>query len=455
MAATEIMHTDRGWRRLVRNWNWFWFTPRDPLLLGVMRILTGAVFCYSLVIYSFSLSDFLGPHAWFDLEAAQEAVMDQPKQAPSFTGRDNVPCAPTTIEEEQYRKDYADKFGVDPPCPFPRTKKEENYCERFRMQYGFDLRAYGLPPPQNDEQFDQVRAYADKWKLPMPPPYPKNQQEADEIDRYAKRWDVDPRRIYARGACACSIWFHVADPFWMGVTHALFITAAVLFTLGIGTRVTSLLTWFAAVNYIQRDTLVAYGVDTMMTILLLYLAIGPSGGALSLDRWLARWRRGRGAAPAPTQPALSANVALRLLQIHVCIIYAMAGLSKLQGNAWWDGTALWNVLGNFELAPMQFRLYHWLLHFLGDNQLYYELFLTGGVYFTLAFELLYPVWIWRPSTRWLILASAILLHGVIGTLMGLGTFALIMLIMNMAFLRDGEVAWMLALFGIEMPKAKA
>ena len=51
--------------------------------------------------------------------------------------------------------------------------------------------------------------------------------------------------------------------------------------------------------------------------------------------------------------SVSANFALRLLQIHVCIIYAAAGLSKLPGAKWWDGTAIWYTIANFEFAPMQ------------------------------------------------------------------------------------------------------
>jgi hypothetical protein len=255
-----------------------------------------------------------------------------------------------------------------------------------------------------------------------------------------------------------SIWLHVTDPFWMGVAHAVFVGAALLFTLGIGTRVTSFLTWFGVLNYIHRDNVILFGVDTMMTILVLYLAIGPSGSALSIDRLLSRWWKGRragGLAPwEPPQPSITANVAIRLLQIHVCIIYCMAGLAKLEGPAWWNGTALWNVLANFEFAPMNWLVYNWILRALGSNQLLFEIIMTGGVYFTMAFELLYAVWIWRPTTRWIILTAAIILHGVIGLFMGLQTFALMMLVLNMVFLRTEEVYWILAEFGLSGPTPK-
>ena len=142
---------------------------------------------------------------------------------------------------------------------------------------------------------------------------------------------------------------------------------------------------------------------------------------------------------------MAANVAIRLLQVHVCIIYFVSGISKLMGRAWWNGTAVWGAIANFELAPMQYQIYNILLHFVAHNELVFSTFLILGTYFTLAFEIGYPFLIWRPRFRRLFLASALLLHGMIGVVMGLKSFALIMLVMNLAFLTSGEahllIAW--------------
>jgi hypothetical protein len=455
MPSDTTFPADRGWRRLVRNWNAFWFTPRDPTLLGLLRILGGAIFTYSLVIYSFSLNDFLGPNAWFDRELVQEVILHSPRQVGPLSGHEFGPCPPRNQDEQLYGEEYQKKFGEWPPCPYPANAREAADCERFRMLFGFDLRALGLPPPQTEKQYKDAVLYAETWNRAMPPPYPKDANEVKAIDDYIRRYDVDPRRTYGRGDSSFSIWHHLNDPFWLGVTHGLFIAAALCFTLGIATRITSFVTWFAAISYITRNTAVVFGVDTMMAIVLLYMVIGPSGAALSVDRLLVNWwRRRRGEPTPPPRPLVTANLAIRLLQVHLCFIYAAAGLSKLLGPAWWNGTALWNVLANFEFAPMQFALYNWLLRFLGRHQLLFECVLTFGTYFTLWFEIMYAVWIWRPSTRWLILSAAILLHGVIGIFMGLGTFALIMLVMNMAFLRDEEVAWLLGQFGIDLQIAR-
>ena len=94
---------------------------------------------------------------------------------------------------------------------------------------------------------------------------------------------------------------------------------------------------------------------------------------------------------------------------------------------------------------MQFDLYLAFLRFLGRHQLLYDAFMTGGGLFTLVFEIGYAFLIWRPKLRWLFLGAAIMLHGGIGLFMGLKTFSLMMLVMNMAFLNKKEVDWFLGL----------
>src|SRR5262245_61492184 len=64
----------------LEGWNRFWFTPRDPTTLGLMRILTGLVTFYTFAAYSLDLQALIGPHAWLDLETRLETVRDEPTQ---------------------------------------------------------------------------------------------------------------------------------------------------------------------------------------------------------------------------------------------------------------------------------------------------------------------------------------------------------------------------------------
>ena len=63
-----------------------------------------------------------------------------------------------------------------------------------------------------------------------------------------------------------------------------------LFTLGLWTRITTVLTWCGVLCYIQRAPTTLFGMDTMMVITLFYLMLAPCGAALSLDRLLRTMR---------------------------------------------------------------------------------------------------------------------------------------------------------------------
>jgi predicted DCC family thiol-disulfide oxidoreductase YuxK len=112
-----------------------------------------------------------------------------------------------------------------------------------------------------------------------------------------------------------------------------------------------------------------------------------------------------------------------LIQLHLVFIYGMAGLAKLQGPAWWSGTALWGVLASAEFRQFDFTwlvAHPWLINLM-----------THG---SLAFEISYPVLIWVRVLRPLMIVGAILLHaGIAVTAPGLTEFGLAMIAGNLAF----------------------
>ena len=457
--------------RWLRSWEEFWFTPRDPSVLAFIRIACGAIVVYTLLAYSFKLQDMMGEHGWHDLELRDEMRRERPVFIPSLNWNEAGPLPePRTQWERDYLNRYRKEFGSNPPPPYPANDAEEKILHDFRRDRGIDLRINGLKPPKLPWHLKYAEEYTKAWRQP-PPAYPADEEEMREIDDYMRHFGgIDPRRRYDWGIPVFSLWFHVVDPQAMVVLHGFIVLCAFLFTIGFCTRITSALTWFGSLCYIHRNPTVLFGMDTMMTILLLYLMIGPSGAAFSVDRLIARWWSKvkpsvvqawyrfwklpipalSEIAPAPfteaPAPSVAANMAIRLLQINLCMIYCMSGLSKLQGPAWWNGTAVWMTVGCFEFAPMQFEFYLSFLRFLGKYQWLYDAFITGSGFFTLAFEIGYIFLIWRPKLRWVFLTGAILLHAGIGLFMGLKTFSLMMLVMNMAFLRKKEVYWLVGWF---------
>jgi hypothetical protein len=252
------------------------------------------------------------------------------------------------------------------------------------------------------------------------------QSAAEEA--YMTRWGANPRQTAGQGHSIWSAWFHVTDPVWMWVVHAGFLTAMLCFAAGFCTRVAAVLTWIGLQSYIQRTPVALFGMDTMMNLIVLYLMIGPSGAAFSVDRLLAgRRARREGWSLAGPQPSISANLAIRLLQVHFCIIYLAAGLSKLQGVSWWNGTAVWGTLANYEFCPVRIPVYLEMLRFLAAHRWLWELVMSTGTVFTLVFEIGFPFLVWNRRLRWLFIVGAVLLHGSIAVCMGLVSFSMMML----------------------------
>jgi hypothetical protein len=170
----------------------------------------------------------------------------------------------------------------------------------------------------------------------------------------------------------------------------------VLFTLGVAPRVTAVLAWLIASSFTANPAF-DDEVESLFAALTLYLAfgyllLGPWRGVSWLQRLLGPWRAcllapGQGA-PEPSQ---SVNVALRLLQVHLCVLLIASGLHKLQSGAWWAGVAHWYHLnppleitadgvGALALAA---RPYLFTLNMLG--------------YATLAWQLAFPAFAWRSG----------------------------------------------------------
>jgi hypothetical protein len=224
-----------------------------------------------------------------------------------------------------------------------------------------------------------------------------------------------------------------------------------LLMLGLGTRVVAVLAWALTLGYIHRTQASLFGMDTMIAILLLYLVVAPAGAALSLDRFLQRFRRSwaalskRQPAPAlPLAPSVSANVVLRLLQIHFCLIYLASGTSKLQGAAWWNGSAIWQTLANYEFTPVRFWFFTPMLQFLAEHRLLWEIFHAGSTIFTLSLEIGLPFLIWYPRWRWVMIIGAVMLHTGIALSMGLVAFSMLMIVILFAFVPPAPVKALLA-----------
>jgi hypothetical protein len=226
-----------------------------------------------------------------------------------------------------------------------------------------------------------------------------------------------------------TFWLLVPDRYLTAVWAASLL-ALVAFTLGIASRLTAVLAWAIMVSTSRRVPVFYFGFDQAILSWMLYLAFtGASGQAFSVDRLLARRRAAAGAGTSRIPlPTVSANLALRLIQLHLCLIYAVSGLAKLQGRAWWNGEAVLMIV----LAP-EYRVgnFLWLAA--------YPRFLNFLTHATVALEVLYPVLVWVRVLRPLMLIGMISFHVCIDLTLGLREFSLAMIAGNLAFVSG---AWL-------------
>ena len=243
-------------------------------------------------------------------------------------------------------------------------------------------------------------------------------------------------------------WIDSATVMWAVHIAALIIFA--LLTIGLFTRVVSILAWLLTISYAHRVMPAAlFGLDDINAMLAMYLMIGHSGAAFSLDRWLLlrKGRAGQGGAlsgsqardlsgsqalpgnPLPARlrlaseaPTVSANLALRLMQLHLCIIYLFSGLGKAMGETWWDGSAMWLAVANYEYQSID-------LTWLAGSPAILSLF----AHVTVAWEHTNAALVWPRLTRPLVVAMSVPIHLGIALFLGMMTFGLAMIIANLAF----------------------
>ncbi|KAA5540187.1 hypothetical protein FYK55_21345 [Roseiconus nitratireducens] len=310
-AAAETPSFRRSAEYWLEAWNRFWFTPRLPDTLCVLRLLTGAMLLYCHLVLASDLLSFVGPTAWINNDMARQ--LHDGAFAPS----------------------------------------------------------------------DWARSYL---------------------------WNIDNPTL---------LWIH----------HAATLLVTLCFFIGLGTRIAAPLALFFQLMYLHRLTGALFGLDQIVTYATMYLALSPCGARFSVDAWLAR-RMGHRRDASRTwrfllpndSPSVAANVATRLLQLHLCVIYLFGGLSKARGTTWWDGTAVWYAMANYEYQSWDMT---WLSR--------YPAIISALSNATLFWEVFYCALIWPRVTRPIMLAIAVAVHGSIAMFLGMITFGLMMIFANGIF----------------------
>ena len=233
--------------------------------------------------------------------------------------------------------------------------------------------------------------------------------------------------------------FSKHDAVLFDLAYLVLALLAVLFTLGWRTRIAAPLLLLFWIGLSTNSTVLTNGGDTLMRITLFFALFADLGGRWSLDaRRLARRpvTRHRAKSRVPEWvTTLAHNTALVLCAYQILLVYLTSSLLKLQGEEWVRGTATY-----YALSLDVFRPIPWL----NDLFTVWDAPVLMASAMTVGLQLLFPLFLlWRP-TRIVAILGIMGIHAGIGLMLGLWPFSLIMIALDVLFVRDATWQWMLS-----------
>ncbi len=181
---------------------------------------------------------------------------------------------------------------------------------------------------------------------------------------------------------------------WIAAFFWIFLGFAVLLTVGLWTRLSSIAVFVCLASIQQRNLYILHGGDVFLRVTGFFLMFAPAGAALSIDRLIRVHKKLEGAEIEPRAPW-----AQRMIQFELALLYFASFLWKIKGAPWLNGTALFYVFHIY--AIQRFPLPAW-------TQLPWILKLA--TWYTLALEFNLGILIWFRPFRYPLLLLGLLFH---------------------------------------------
>lgn len=225
--------------------------------------------------------------------------------------------------------------------------------------------------------------------------------------------------------------------------YAVAVVTSALFMLGWRTRAVSVLFAIVVASFHARAIFMTDGGDNLILLMAVYLMFTACGRRWSFD---ARRARLRSAAvldahrPPPVggehrrhlrDARLSVvtvlhNCGMLVIAAQVCFLYGSAGLYKVQGGTWGNGTAL-----HYALNLHLFRPWPALSQMVDDHQV----LITAACYLTVLLQVAFP-FVLFGRLKYPVLVMLLTMHVGIAVLLGLPLFSAAMIVADAVFLPD-------------------
>jgi len=210
--------------------------------------------------------------------------------------------------------------------------------------------------------------------------------------------------------------------------YGWFVAGQIIFLLlgltGRFPRITALFIWFFTINLFSKAIELSNGGYNLMAILTLYF-VAMNGNS-------ARWSPNR---LSGQLRILISNLSFYAVRVQVAILYATAGLYKITGAYWLEGSALEYVL----------RLPEYSTPWVMNNLTSIEWLMVTGNYFVLIYQLAFPIMIWFRKVRFPVIWIGTIFHMGIAFVVGIPDFAFMVIASYFAFYPEETATRILAL----------
>jgi len=256
-------------------------------------------------------------------------------------------------------------------------------------------------------------------------------------------FSLDMAQSLRGGRAAISLLDFVNSSSQLWLVYGLGVVALVMMICGVLTRVSTIAALIFVLSFIHRAPMLTRYVEGILPMLMFYLCLGPSGACLSVDACIRQRRRPDVATIAtPSTVSSAATVAIRVMQVHLVLVYAAMAIAQLQGDKWWQGTAVWWLMARPESRLVD-------LTGLSSMGTAFEYLINLCTYAIVLYEIGFAVLIWNPLARPILLLLGIFVWGGLALIGGSVSFCVLMLAATLAFLRPETLRNWCARCGIE------
>ncbi|NJK59036.1 MAG: HTTM domain-containing protein [Oscillatoriales cyanobacterium SM2_1_8] len=185
-------------------------------------------------------------------------------------------------------------------------------------------------------------------------------------------------------------------PLWSWAVFGVGVVSAIAFTLGLQTRIATVVLFAVWASLLHRSLMLVNGQDQIVKLLLFFGCFAPLGRSYSWDRWWAHKHKQPWSEVAPVWP-------MRLMQVSIAFVYLFSAPAKWNDDIMWrNGLAIYYVT----LSDRWFRF--------PDVALFQNIpFSVFSTYSALATEMGFPLLVWFKTFRpWVLMAIATMHFGI-------------------------------------------